>query len=445
MNNEHNPIAIRIGNIQTLWEKERKKNKQARLFAIVSSSEDYSLIEGFFKLESSPYGSSEDSFVVFFVDFENKATFYSNLIQFWLDTFEEDLKKNLSWNWVDFPILKEEFLKIEENKENELKLFYVKLLNSFRKFEKKSDNLLVVSLIIRKIANPKLLNESIKDLFEVLPQDIALLLYDYKGRKLYDNMIKESNGLIIEVPDQEIASAYKELATQGNPNDPQVKFRKLAFEIGEAAKQRKRKKVIRLGEELIEVGKSTGELSLYASAYLIFSSFLFQFKSEKERIQQLLDNGISIVKPFYKERKDCAGILLQLIMFKAAHYNIVGKTELAIDYFMQNVDYAKELDDKTQVLTGYNYALLVALKKDKKKYKPILEDAFEYGYAMDDEMLKIVNFSLIADNYIKKLEIEKDRKKEIVDRMVNIYGENWQDTPKEIAKKMKEEYEYNNQ
>lgn len=445
MNNEHNPIAIRIGNIQTLWDKARKRNPNIRLFSLVSQSEDYPLVEGFFRLESSPYGKTEDFFIVFFIDFNDKQTFYEDLIRFWLDTFDKDLKKNPHWVWSDFIKLKDEFNGLEQKTESRLKEFYIKLVSSFQKFKSKhnSDGLVVISLIIRKVTASQFLNEGITELVKLLPIDTALLLYDYKERELYAKMVVENNGLIVEIPNQNTTGAYQEIATQGNPNDPQVKFRKLVFELGEAAKQKKRGKVIRIGNELIETGKKIGELSSHASAYLIFSSFLFQFKKEKDNVQKLLDTGISIVKPFYKEKKDCAGIFLQLLMFKASHYNIIGKYKLAIDCFMQYITYAKDLDEKLQVITGYNYVLLIALKKDKKEYKPILEEAFQYGYAMNDEILKAINLTLIADNYIKKITIEAEQEKEIRERMTRVYGDNWQDSPKTIAKKMRKEYELN--
>ncbi|CAA0244548.1 hypothetical protein [Tenacibaculum maritimum] len=441
MNNEHNPMAVRIGNIQMLWEKTRQKNKQARLFALVSKSEDYPLVEGFFKLESSPYGKSPDTFVVFFMEFQGKEAFYHSLIQNWLDVFEEDLKKRPSWNWEDFPVLKEAFEKLDKNDEETLKLFYIKLLSSFKKFEGKQENLLIVSLIVKQVVATHKLHEAIKELHEALPKDVGLLLYDYKGRSLYDAVIQEEKGCFIEVPDQDISGAYQEIATQGDPNDPQVRFRKIVFEIGEAAKERNKKKVIRLGEELIAVSKKVGDLSFYASAYLIYGSFLFQFKSEKERIQELLDKGIAIVKPSYQNKKECAGVMLQLMMFKASHYSMIGESDVAIDAFMKHIGYAKELEEGIQVITGYNYVLLIAMKKERAVYQPILEEAFEYGYAMDDESLKIVNFTLIADHYLNKISVAPIKEKEIIERMESIYGENWQDSPKTIAKKMSQEYQ----
>ena len=76
MNNEHNPIAVRIGNIQQIYNKSRINNPKARLFNMVCNAEDYPLVNGFLKLECSQYGKSIDSFVVFFFDFQDKNSFY---------------------------------------------------------------------------------------------------------------------------------------------------------------------------------------------------------------------------------------------------------------------------------------------------------------------------------------------------------------------------------
>lgn len=447
MNNAHNPIAVRVENIQKIWNKTRAAKPKAQVFSMVCFTEDYPLVDGFIRLESSAYGKSEDSFVAFSIDFYDKKEFYITIIEQWILTFEEDLKKNPNWRWEDFLGFKQVLPEIDKLSIENLKDFYVKMLISFKKFEAKTGNLLIVSFLIKKVSDANLLNQSIKELAVLLPSNIGLLFLDYKERQQYKEMITslKDKGLIIEIPNQEINKAYKEIATQGNPNDPQVRYRKCLFEIGEAAKDKKQEKVKRLGNELIYISKSTGETSFWASSYLIYASFLFQFKDEKELINQLLDKGIKITTPFYKEKQDIAGILLQLLAYKASHYSIVGNPDLAIDYFLKQVAIAKEIQQEMQVINGYNYALLLAAKKRDGQYTEILNDAFEYGYALTDETLKIINFTFIANSYLESdPKIEYSEKEAIANRMVTIFGKNWRDNPKQIAKQIQEEYQLSN-
>ncbi|WP_291287087.1 hypothetical protein [Flavobacterium sp.] len=447
MNNAHNPIAIRVENIQKIWIKTRKDNPKVQIFNMVCFTEDYPLVDGFIRLESSAYGQSVDSFVAFAIDFYDKKDFYTTLIEQWLLGFEEDLKKNPNWNWEEFNSFKDTLPEIEQLSIQDLKDFYIRMLISFKNFEAKTGNLLIVSFLIKKVSDPEVLLESIKELIALLPENIGFLCIDYQERQLYSQMMGQlkDKGILIEIPKQEINKAYKEIATQGNPNDPQVRYRKCLFEIGEAAKDKKQEKVKRLGNELIDISKSTGETSFWASSYLIYASFLFQFKDEKELIHELLDKGIKITTPFYKEKEDIAGILMQLLVYKGSHYSITGNTDLAIHHFLKQVAIAKEIGQEMQVINGYNYALLLAAKKKDGQYTAILNDAFEYGYALTDSDLKIINFTFIANSYLENdPKIEYVEKEAIADRMISIFGENWKDTPKQIAKQIREEYQLSN-
>ena len=111
---------------------------------------------------------------------------------------------------------------------------------------------------------------------------------------------------------------------------------------------------------------------------------------------------------------------------------------------MTAVRIAKELDMKTEVVNEYNYALLMALKKDRLTYEPILNEAFEYGYSFTDEELRIINLSFIASTYLDKTySIDSSKREEIETRMANLYGEDWQLSTKELAAKLNAEYSVN--
>ena len=76
MNNEHNPIAIRISNIQDLWIESREKFPDAKVYCLVCEMTDYQLLEGFIRLEASEYGRTSDLIVGFKTDYDNQTNFY---------------------------------------------------------------------------------------------------------------------------------------------------------------------------------------------------------------------------------------------------------------------------------------------------------------------------------------------------------------------------------
>lgn len=96
---------------------------------------------------------------------------------------------------------------------------------------------------------------------------------------------------------------------------------------------------------------------------------------------------------------------------------------------------------KSIAVSQYGYALLAALKKDRLFYEPILTEAFEYGYALDDNELKTVNLSFIASTYIDKITLDGKEREEIVKRMESLYGEDWQADSKELSTKIEQEYQ----
>ena len=98
-NNEHNPIAIRISQIQDLWIQNRTNHPDAKVYCLTCDQEDFPLVEGFIRLEGSPYGRSSDTILAFMTDYDSPAAFYSFLINEWISSFAAELEKHPDWNW----------------------------------------------------------------------------------------------------------------------------------------------------------------------------------------------------------------------------------------------------------------------------------------------------------------------------------------------------------
>lgn len=442
-NNEHNPIAIRISQIQDLWIQSRRNHPDAKVYCLTCKQEDFPLVEGFVRLEGSPYGKSSDTILAFMTDYDSPSAFYSFLINEWLSSFTAELEKHPDWNWPDFEGLKQEAATLAQDNPKVLKDFYVRMVGSFKAFEGVADNILGITIVIYRIQDVELLNNSIKELAESLPPHVSLILTDYNGREVYGLLLDsmKEKACLISIPDQNMSEAYKEIATQGDPHDPQVKYRRCLFALGEAANAKKKKEVKRLGEELIKICREIGGTGMWASAYLIYGGFMLGFKNESAFTHKLFDKGIDIAQSTGQREAACTQILIQLYDYKGIAYNLSRDTQKAVDCFLKGVAIAREEDLKAMVVSQYGYALLAALKKDRFFYEPILIEAFEYGYALDDDELRTVNLSFIAHTYIDKIyNIEAGKREEIGKRMEELYGEDWQADSKEIGAKLENEY-----
>ena len=445
INNEHNPITIRINSIQDLWLENREKHPDSKIYCLVCEPSDYQLLEGFIRLEASPNGRSSDIIVGFKTEYEDKENFYKFLIEEWLRSFGKDFEKNPSWEWSDFASFQAEAASINSKSVTELRDLYIRLVLSFKKFVG-DDNLLGITLFISRIEDVELMNETIKEIAERLPDGVALILTDYKNRNVYTSLLSEMKDKIclIDIPNQDMGGAYKEIATQGDPQDPNVKYRKCLFELGGAASKGNKNETKRLGRELLKLSREIEGTAFMASSYLIFGGFMIRFHREEEFCHELFDKGISLVLPKYHDEQDCAQILLQLYNYKGTVCSYNKDISGAIKEFMNSVRIAKELDLKTEVVSEYNYALLLALRKERLTYEPILNEAFEYGYSLSDEDLRIVNLSFIASAYLNKTyRLDASEREEIEKRMSDLYGDDWQLSTKELAAKLETEFSLN--
>ena len=442
INNEHNPIAVRIGNIQDLWLTTRALNPDAKAYVIESSPYDFQLVEGFIRLEASGYGKSSDIIIGFSADYTSPEDFYHTIVESWLSSYEADLKTNPQWDWADFKELKQESSVLKTKNVSDIKGFLIKIITSFKEFIGK-DHFLGITLYIPRVSDIDEMNKTLKDLALKLPSDVAFVLPDYNTRQAYKELIHLLKGkaCVIKVPDQDFAGACKEIATQGNPQDPHVKYRKCLFDLGEAASKRELEKTLHYGDLLLRISREIGLENLVASSYLVFAGFLIRFSKEKDRCLELLDKGIGIVRAKCPDDTEALQLLLQLINYKATVFSYHKDFSAAIKEFQEAIEIAKEAGLTIETVNEYNFILLIALRKDRRTYLPWVEEAFEYCESLPDEILRIVNVSYIVSTYLEKVRnIAVSKQKEIESRMTELYGEDWQLSSKELTAKLEKEY-----
>ena len=432
MTTEHNPIAIRINRLQDQWIEGRKAKPTARIIRWLVTPDDVPLVNGFYKLESSVHGKIEENLVILLTNFEDINTFAYQLAKDWLEMYEKDLEQYPQLDWKDFSELKEQFLDLNQEEREESESFLITLLESFKEYEG-SPTTLFIGINPRKVWSHQEMNTWLMQYFAKLPETIGFVLTDHKGKGYHDSLFgslgNQTQTLVLQ--DQDMKGAYQAIATQGNPNDPQVAFRKCMMEMGNCAAKNDKKGVDKWGQKALEITQKTGQKPFWMSAHLVYAGFLFGFK-DSTKINQLLDKAIQIGKPKLKSDQATVGLVLQLYSYKAAYYSIDGKHQKAFDWFVKQAELSVEQNQELIAVGAYKNAILVASQNNmKQQLLGILPTAFISGYKLDDTNLKTTEFAFTAKHYLEApLRIEVEKVDEIENRMTQLFGKKWRNITK---------------
>ncbi len=445
MSNQHNPIAQRITHLQEFWEQQRALKPEAQFIRWLISEADLPLVNGFYKLESTPYGRIKETIVVMLTDFKDIDSFSYYLAKDWLQAFKKDTATYPELKWEALEPLTDKLEKIPKTNTAQANAFLVELLTQFKTFEGQSTPMFL-GINPRKVSNHNALSLWICNLIKALPKNIGILVTDYKDHLYYEPVFKNENANFtaqsLKLKDQDMMGAYASLMTQGNPNDPQVAFRKCMLKMGEATKAAQKDTLIKWGEKGLNITKNTNDLAFWASAHLIYAGFLFGFK-DGERIEQLLNKGINISQDA-PENKNLQGVTLQLYAYKAAYYSFTGQTTLAQDWFIKQAQLAKTYQQPLVALTAYKNAF-IALQQKKKhlEVEKHVPEAYTYCASLNHETLKYTEFPYIAKLYIdmlrKNSQTEQDEQEiQAVNQLLTtLFGNDWEIQGKALIKKIK--------
>ncbi|WP_122330599.1 hypothetical protein [Bacteroides fragilis] len=428
MTNEHNPMAVRISKIQNRWMESLREKKNVKIVRWCIHATDLPLVNGFYKLESSSYRKIDELIVVMLTDFESSETFAYNLLKDWVAEYGKELEKCANLPWDDFHLYKERVDNLKDVNYQEKLL--VELLKSYQKFIPNPLNrMFLLGILPRNLSTYEELNDWLDKFVALLSENIGITLVDYTGSDVYSSLIKKwkKDSVTIELDDMDISGAYAELMQQGNPHDPNQQIRMLVIEMGKAASKKKQKEIHVLGSRMIEIGQVSGDVNLWTYAYLVYAGFLFEFKDEQ--IISLLDKGIYIQKNALAAGiLDKVTMLLPLYGYKASYYNFTKQYEKAFQCFALEVTTACEMNDMLGAISASKNAIIIA-ENHAMAYKMIelLQPLFPRFYALSDEELRTTEFFFIVFYYLHHSEeISKEEYHKIEDRMVFLFGDNWE-------------------
>ncbi|MEN7551944.1 hypothetical protein AAG747_28780 [Rapidithrix thailandica] len=427
MANEHNPIAVRINYLQDQWIEHRQKKPKARLLRWMVAPSDVPLVNGFYKLESSTHGKIEETLVVMLTDFESPDSFSYQLSNDWLHMYQLEQEKYPELAWEDYEELRNEFDQLDASDTPSADAFLTKMLKSFKEYEGKP-TIMFVGVNPRKVISHQEMNDWCLKILEDLPPAVGLVLTDHKGKGYHDGLLNHSKtrefSQTLVLKDQDMKGACDALMTRGNPKDPQVMFRKCMVEMGNAASKNNKKEVNHWGQKALDVTQASGEKAFWISAHLVYAGFLFGFK-DSARIHQLLDKAIKIGSA--NNDKSLSGITLQVYSYKGAYHSICGENQKSLDCFMKQAHLAVKKEEAALAIGAYKNAILVASQhRMNDRLAEIVPEGFEYGYKLEEDLLKSTEFGYIAKQYIEiPLPQQRYSVAEVDEKMQTLFGEEW--------------------
>lgn len=443
--NEHNPVALAISMLQEKW-RNAVKDSDYRFVRWVIERENADIFKGFLKLESTPHGSLEETFIILFTPFETPYAFAYALANDWLEIFEHEMQQGTLPQWDDLADLKEELqtLSSDANYQGEDIRFLMKLLKSFKQYEGKKAKL-VVGLLPYAVAESKQYVKWLDSVLYQLPNGLMIMTVDYCGHETQERLFGKENPERISLMAKNLFDAnkiYRQLATAGNPDDPQVVFRTCMFEMGEAAKNGNKQGVYHWGEKALLATQGSGDKLFWAAAHIVYVGFLFGFK-DTEKIEKLIENGNQICEQLLtdeNQKNAAAELMAQFYGYKAAYLNILKKYKESIACFEQQAALLIANGQAVLSLGAFQNALLVAARHQSGKVPDIAGKGFAAGYPLADELLRTSGFPVIAYHYLKHSIADDEQRKEIEHRMAYLYTDEWKHNAKKHFAIAPEEY-----
>jgi hypothetical protein len=435
MDRLHNPIARIVERLQQQWYDAVTENRDCKIIRWLMKPEEASVIDGFYRLESSPYGSLPEFFVVMLTPFGNYEDFSGQLLSDWISIWENDPAVKQTQAVWDVETLKSKLAAADADTHALLK----NVLTDFQKRFCGEDQTLIFTLLPQSIADTSMFNYWITELAEELPDNVKLSFIDHIDKNYLKKSFSSSKNksVTLECKDMNLNQAVRQMATSGDANEPEVGFRKCLFEMADGVTSKNASYVDRWGKKALEIAQKSGDKSFLATAYLVYGGFLMQLK--KEEADDLLGKGIDIAEAEYgKGNTEYSGVLLQLYGYKSAYQSITGHKAKASQWALKQACLAVENNMGAYAVSICRISAQIAKSaREDTAYMESLKLGYHAGYTMTEEALRISEIQMLAYHYAKELENqgEKEESDTVRTRMKNIFGEEWDENIPSFSQK----------
>ncbi|NSL87955.1 hypothetical protein ECE50_013995 [Chitinophaga sp. Mgbs1] len=432
--NEHNPIAQEINKIQQHWQKATAGRQDLRLVRLIIKPEEARLYEGFCKLESSPHGQLREVFVTHLTSFDNEDTFSTAIIKDWLQTYDESAPllqqmeaQGTPLTWDPAPYRHVAMLPPQQAQDALL----LQMLSSFRAALPEQPRELVLALLPRQVSDTRSFCNWLTQLLKRgIPAGIKILVLDHVGKDYLAINDRPFPGqlLSMHIP-LELEKAVQRLATSGNPNDPEIQYRKCLFEMGAALQAKDLRLLHYWGERMLECTQRSGNKGLFATAHITYAGMLFNFKRDP-KILQLLEKGARIAKQGMQQHDPaCLPLVIQFYGYQGAYAQIRRNFTEAIDWFIKQATTAQEHQFLPQAVTAWYSAVELTRRKDSSRYYDLLAQAYQAGVNMNDDEISSSVYCYLCSDYYDYAYTNKMQTivQEIDEKMSRLFGRDWRE------------------
>ena len=427
--NAHNPVARAIEKMQQKWAEATTANPNYTVARWLIDPDEAVLLNGFCKIESSPHGQMPELFVVLFSPFQHYLTYSQQIILDWLTMWEQDkttaAQATTDWGYEHF--------KQKAPTQEQADDLLVELLQKFYTAYASLERPLVLGLIPKTVEDFKNYQYWLTTMAPKLPPGIKIMVVDHVGKDYLHKPCEKLKDKAITIPcgDLNVKGMVKNMATSGNPNDPDVQFRKCLFEMGEGLAVKNRSQVEKWGDKALQVTQRSGIKSLYATAHVVYAGFLMHFKSVSHKIKELLDKGITIAQGALKTDAVALSVLVQLYGYQAAYYSMQGEKGQAAAWFAKQAHLTLEKDMLMQALMSCRMAAWFYKRNhNTAEFNEYTILGFETGEKLSDEMITTsADYTLLARDYHNLMlnRNQPEQAQRAQDRMSRLYGSEWKD------------------
>jgi hypothetical protein len=442
MSNEHNPIARLVTQIQQKWNDEVTPYDHINLVRWLIIPRQARLYEGFLKLESTAHGSLPDMVIVLLNAFSSQESHSKNLIKHWIEAYRKDEKTMEAYKEVNpaFSWDAEGFEKKIGDDTAQNNLLLLEMLESLQSALPDEEQALTLALFPYSVEDTKDYAKWIDTLLKLgLPEKVRFMMFDYADERFFDGLLKdhEETGKSLSVA-LDLDGAIAKIASSGDPNKPDVQFRKCMLKMSKAVSGNNLASLNLWGEKGLEVTQRSGIKSLYITAHIVYAGMLFSFK-EFELIDDLLFKATALSKQGLKsEDESCKPLLIQSYGFQASSKQLQKKKQDAANLFCKQADTALELGFAQQPLTAWWMAYTAIKKTNKEQYKELVTKAYDYGNNQEVETLRSTCMTFIAADYYNILDKESQYEdcQKIDEFMIEVEGEKWREQVEERREEM---------
>jgi tetratricopeptide (TPR) repeat protein len=431
---ETNPVQQRMEYLVDSWNDIPKK--KYKIIRTIIEPGDEKMIEAFYNYLTGINVPVAEIIINLNVAFDDIETFSKNLVN------ETESMVSL-WNEADFSATKIDKATINwtpdytiSDKRNESHLF----VDNFNKLTKALDldkgRFLVVNLATPYVLNKKgIQNWLTKYLSLDIHPQLKLLITDTSGNEIFRNLnLLHGEHIYNWEPKIDTPSVIEKVAAMGDPEDPGTVYRLYFAKMMTAMSTNKHKEMEKEAFNCLTIACENVDKDPYWIAQVVTINIIlsneYYRKKQLEKALSTADQAIKIgetVPQVIGETAGC-GVLAQAQLNKATILSAEKKWKDCIDLYELAADNLIKSNIHISALDCYRMAAYCAVKiSDKNRALDNLDKGYKASMNIDNKTLKYSTFSLLIHQLLKLDYQKRIPEKDLKTRLVQLYGENWED------------------